>query len=34
MLESVELVNRGFHILLKSLSGYVGKEMSKKFGNC
>lgn len=33
MLENVELVNRGFHILLKSLSGYVGKEMSKKFGN-
>lgn len=34
MLENVELVNRGFHILLKSLSGYIGKELSRRFGAC
>lgn len=33
MLENCTLVNNGFHRLLKSLSGYIGKEMTQKFGN-
>lgn len=33
MLENCTLVNNGFHRLLKSLSGYIGKELSKKFGS-
>ncbi|MBM6914986.1 hypothetical protein H6B33_06170 [Gemmiger formicilis] len=32
MLENYTLVGQGFRILLKSLSGYIGKEMSQKFG--
>lgn len=33
MLENYTLVQQGFRILLQSLSGYIGKEMSHYFGN-
>ena len=31
MQENVELVQRGFRILVKSLSGYIGQELSRKY---
>lgn len=34
MLENYTLVGQGFRVLLKSLSGYIGKEMSQRFGAC
>lgn len=34
MLENYTLVGQGFRLLLKSLSGYIGKEMSQRFGAC
>lgn len=33
MMENVELVNRGFRILVGSLSGVIGQEMSRKYGS-
>lgn len=33
MSENYTLVQQGFHILLQSLSGYIGREMSHHFGN-
>ena len=33
MQENVELVQKGFRILLRSLSGYVGQEMNRVYRN-
>ena len=33
MQENFALVQQGFRVLLKSLSGYIGKEMSAHFGS-
>ena len=33
MQENVELVQKGFRILLGSLSGYIGQELNRKYRN-
>ena len=33
MQENVELIQKGFRILLPQLSGYIGMEMSRVYGN-
>ena len=33
MQENVELVQKGFRILLRSLSGYIGQEMNRVYRN-
>ena len=33
MQENIELVQRGFRILVRSLSGYIGQELNRKYRN-